>query len=58
MASTPWYMVGIGSYLAGVGLSFISPPLVVALMAATALYYAVDRLPGPQEADPVGSRAG
>jgi uncharacterized membrane protein len=52
MKAMPWFSIGFAVYLAGIAVSFINPPLVVAMMAVTAVYYAWDRLPGPSDPEP------
>lgn len=48
MRATPWFTIGLASYLVCIPVAFISPTAVVVLVGATALYYAFDRLPGPR----------
>jgi uncharacterized membrane protein len=47
MKAGPWFMLGIGAYTVCLPLSFVSPPLVVLVVAGTAIYYVFDRLPKP-----------
>lgn len=42
----PGYAVGVVGYIACLALSLISPVAVVVVLAAIAVYYAFDRLPG------------
>ncbi len=54
--AVPGYTVGVVGYLACVVLSFVSPIAVVVVLAAIAVYYAFDRLPGPRSEDERSSR--
>jgi uncharacterized membrane protein len=47
MSAGPWFLLGTAGYLACIPLSFFSPALVVLVVAAVAVYYVFDRLPGP-----------
>ena len=47
MSAGPWFLLGTAAYAACIPLSFYSPPLVVLVVAAVAVYYVFDRLPGP-----------
>jgi hypothetical protein len=41
----PRFGVGLLTYAVAIGLAFVSAPLVVALFAVTAIYYAFNQLP-------------
>jgi uncharacterized membrane protein len=47
MAAGPWFLLGTAAYASCIPLAFYSPPLVVLVVAAVAVYYVFDRLPGP-----------
>jgi uncharacterized membrane protein len=48
-ASRLRFMIGIVAYSAAIALAFVSPPLALALHAATALYYLFDQASVPAE---------
>ncbi len=43
------FPLGLAVYLACIPLAWVNAPLVVLLVGATAIYYAFDHLPGPDE---------
>jgi uncharacterized membrane protein len=47
MAGAPWFLIGLAAYCVCIPLSFVSPPAVLALIAAVAVYYVFDHLPRP-----------
>jgi uncharacterized membrane protein len=47
MSAGPWFLLGSLAYAACIPLAFFSPPMVVLVVAAVAVYYVFDRLPGP-----------
>jgi uncharacterized membrane protein len=47
MSAGPWFLLGTAAYAACIPLSFENPTLVVLVVAAVAVYYVFDRLPGP-----------
>jgi uncharacterized membrane protein len=47
MSAGPWFLVGTAAYALCIPLAFYSPPLVALVVAAAAVYYVFDRLPGP-----------
>jgi len=49
MSAGPWFLVGTLAYAACIPLAYLSPPLVVLVVAAVAIYYVFDRLPGPAQ---------
>jgi uncharacterized membrane protein len=50
LARGRWFQLGLFVYLACIPLAWLSPPLVVLVVAATAIYYAFDLLPAPDQA--------
>ena len=59
-AALPWYALTLAAYAVCVPLAFISPVVVVLVIALVSVYYAFDRMPGPtatpSPAFPTGGR--
>ena len=50
-AAMRWYALTLAAYAVCVPLAFISPAVVVLVIALVSVYYAFDRMPGPVERD-------